>query len=86
VSLEEFEPQYNGDELLNWRDLPVKHVAISTGAREHGDPLLLHASLIAGTNVLWPLRRFRDYDRYQRIYAIQRVRPEFRRPRPDPGP
>jgi hypothetical protein len=54
VSLEEFEPQYNGDELLNWRDLPVKHVAISTGAREHGDPLLLHASLIAGTNVLWP--------------------------------
>lgn len=89
VSLEEFVPQYDGDELLNWRDLPVKHVAISTGAREAreaGDPLLLHASLIAGTNVLWPLRRFRDYDRYQRIYAIQRVRPEFRRLRPDPGP
>jgi hypothetical protein len=26
---------------------------------------------------LWPLRRFRDYDRYGSIYAIRRLRREF---------
>lgn len=82
VSLEEFTPRYDGDELLNWRDHPVKHVAIATGTRDdEGDPLLLHASRIAGTTVLWPLGRFGDYDLYQHIYAILRLRPEFRRTR-----
>jgi hypothetical protein len=39
---------------------------------------MLHASSVDGTNALWPLRRFRDYDRYRRIYVIQRLRQEFR--------
>jgi hypothetical protein len=40
---------------------------------------MLHASSADGTNALWPLRRFRDYDGYGSIYAIQRLRREFRR-------
>jgi hypothetical protein len=42
--------------------------------------VLLHASTVDGTNALWPLRRFDDYDRYRRIYAIRRLRHEFRYP------
>ena len=79
VQQEDFVPQYDGDELVNGRDFPVKHVAISTGTRDDDDHLMLHASSAAGTNALWPLRRFRDYDRYGSIYAIQRLRREFRR-------
>jgi hypothetical protein len=77
VGLDEFVPQYDGDELVNGSDVPVKHVAIFTGSRDDSDCLLLHASSVDGTNALWPLRRFRDYDRYRRIYAIRRLRQEF---------
>jgi len=80
LHLDEFVPQYDGRELVNFRDFPVKHVAICTGARDDGDHLLLHASFADGTNALWPLRKFAGYDRYGRIYAIRRLRPEFRRP------
>lgn len=78
VPPEEFLPRYDGDELANFRDFPVKHVAIATGSGDGPDHLLLHASSVDGTNALWPLRRFRDHDRYRRIYAIRRLRPEFR--------
>ncbi len=62
MSLDEFVPRYGGDELLNFGDFPVNHVAICTGARADGDHVLLHASTVDGTNALWPLRRFDDYD------------------------
>ena len=75
VGLDEFVPQYEDDELVNGRDVPVKHVAICTGS---GDSLLLHASSVDGTNALWPLRRFSDYDRCRRIYVIRRLRQELR--------
>ena len=78
VEQEGFVPQYDGDELVNGGDYPVKHVAICTGTRDEDDQLLLHASAADGTNALWPLRRFRDYDRYGRIYAIRRLRQELR--------
>jgi hypothetical protein len=78
VGLAEFVPQYDGDELANPDDVPVKHVAICADAGDEGDRLLLHASSVDGTNALWPLPRFRDYDRYRRIHAIGRLRPEFR--------
>jgi hypothetical protein len=77
VQQEEFVPRYDGDELVNGGDFPVKHVAISTGTPDHNDHLMLHASSADGTNAVWPLRRFRDYDRYGSIYAIQRLRREF---------
>jgi hypothetical protein len=80
AKLDEFVPQYDGDELANGGDFPVKHVAVCTGTREGGDHLLLHASSADGTNALWPLRKFAGYDRYRRIYAIRRLRREFRRP------
>ena len=59
---------------------PVNHVAICTGANDDGDHVLLHASIVDGTNALWPLRRFDDYNRYRRIYGIRRLRHEFRYP------
>ena len=80
VKLDEFVPQYDGDELANGRDFPVKRVAVCTGARDDGEHLLLHASSADGTNTLWPLRKFAGYDRYRRIYAICRLRREFQRP------
>ena len=78
VGLDEFVPQYDGDELVNGADVPVKHVAICTGSRDDGDSVLLHASSVDGTNALWPLRRFSDYDRCRRIYVIRRLRRELR--------
>ena len=81
VGLDEFVPHYDGDELMNGADVPVKHVAIYAGPCGDGDHLLLHASSVDGTNALWPLPRFRQYDRYRRIYSIRRLRQEFRRPR-----
>jgi hypothetical protein len=80
VELAEFVPRYDGDELANFRDFPVKHVAVCTDTRDDGDRLLLHASSVDGTNALWPLRKFADYHRYRRIYAIRRLRREFRCP------
>jgi hypothetical protein len=79
VRLEDFIPEYCGDELLNFNDFPVNHVAICTGIRKNGDHVLLHASTVDGTNALWPLPEFDHYDRYSRIYAIRRLRQEFRR-------
>lgn len=76
VTLDEFVPRLDGDDITNMTDFPVKHVAICTGSFEggSGDPLLLHASSVAGTNTLWPLRKFSDYDRYRRIYAVRRLK------------
>ena len=84
VGLDEFVPHYDCDELVNGGDVPVKHVGIYAGPGDGGDLLLLHASSVDGTNALWPLRRFRDYDRYRRIYAIRRLPPEFQQPRAGP--
>ena len=50
VEQEEFVPQYDGDELVNGSDFPVKHVAICTGTRDEDDHLLLDASFADGTN------------------------------------
>jgi hypothetical protein len=83
VALDEFVPRYDGEELVNFGDFPVKHVAICTGTRDGGDHLLLHASSAEGTNALWPLRRFGDCDRYRRVYGIRRLREEVRRPGAD---
>ncbi|MBO0837455.1 MAG: hypothetical protein J2P28_18370 [Actinobacteria bacterium] len=76
----EFVPQYDGDELANGGDFPVKQVAVCADNRDDGDHLLLHASSADGNTILWPLRKFAGYDRYRRIYAVRRLRREFRRP------
>lgn len=76
VTLETFVPRFNGDDITNMRDFPVKHVAVCTGGP--GDPLL-HASGTEGTTALWPLARFSQYDKYGRIYAIRRLRARFSR-------
>jgi hypothetical protein len=78
LPLDEFVPLFEDGELLNVADFPVNHVAVHTGEHLGGDPLLLHASSLDGTNALWPLRRFADHPRYGRIYGVHRLRASFR--------
>ena len=75
TEIAEFVPQYRDGELLNWLDYPIKHVAIHTGERDkQGDYLLLHSTSIVGTNTIWPLRRFANYERYRKLYGFTRLK------------
>lgn len=78
IDLAEFTPRYDGNNLLNFNEFPINHVAIATGERREGDALLLHASPIDGTNALWPLHRFIEHERYGRIYKVMRLRDAFK--------
>lgn len=62
--------------LVNWQDSPVKHVAIYTGIKKQGDPLLLHATNYGKRNVIWPLSEFGKYERYKQLYDITRLKAE----------
>jgi len=75
VSTKEFDPNYLDDgHLENWSDFPIRHVGVFTGEIKEGDPMILHSTWSAGT-VIWPLRKFREYDdRYAEVYAIRRFR------------
>lgn len=74
IEPEAFVPAYQDGMLVNWRDFPVKHVAIHTGEQdEQNDPLLLHASPHAKTNVVWPLRQFAEHPRYRVYYGASRL-------------
>jgi hypothetical protein len=67
--------EYSSDgELLNWRDFPVKHVAVHTGINQSDEPMLLHATPIdGGKNTIWPFSRFAEYHRYRKLYGITRL-------------
>jgi len=74
VPLEQYDPQYDeAGALVNWRDNPVKHVAIYTGEQSDGDYVMLHATNVEGTNVLWPLQQFATHRRYEQVYRISRL-------------
>lgn len=74
ISLADFMPEYDeGNNLLNWRANPVKHVAIYTGQRINDDLMMLHASQMNNSNTIWPLRQFSRYRRYKKIYRISRL-------------
>jgi hypothetical protein len=77
VGLKDFVPRYAGGDLLNFDEFPINHVGIATGDWEDGDALVLHASPVDGTNAIWPLRRFSEYQRYGTIYKITRLRESF---------
>ncbi len=73
-SIEDFEPTYDDEGyLLNWRDSPIKHVAIYTGEQQNNDFMMLHSTHIEGTNTVWPLSLFAMYKRYEKIYRIGRL-------------
>lgn len=73
IPIDEFVPHYDdGGTLTNWMDNPVKHVAIYSGEKID-DFMMLHATYIEGTNVIWPLKKFADYVRYEKIYKISRL-------------
>jgi len=51
------------------------HKAIYTGLRnKQGDPLLIHNNGIDKVSSIWPLGRFAEAERYQRLYAIKKNR------------
>lgn len=73
IAIDDFEPRYVDDQLLNWSDYPIKHVAVYTG-EEAEDYLLLHSTPLEGTNVIWPMSKFADYKRYEKFYGITRLK------------
>lgn len=77
VSVENFAPKYKDGELTNWREFPVKHVAIHTGESSL-DGNLLHATAIEGTTTVWPIQKFNDYPRYKKVYGIKRLKAQHR--------
>lgn len=72
---EEVQLQYDeAGNLVNWREFPVKHVAVNTGLQVEDEPLLLHATNVEGRhNKIWPLSKFWSYPRYQKLYGITRL-------------
>lgn len=69
-----FIPQYipGSSHLENWRESPVRHMAIHTGETVYDDPLMLHATPHEGTTAIWPLSQFEGYPRYAKICRIGR--------------
>jgi hypothetical protein len=62
VAENEFAPEYDESGLLlNWRDSPVRHVAIATGETFQGDDLLLHATHMEHRSALLLYKRSRWY-------------------------
>jgi hypothetical protein len=77
ASIADFVPHFENGRLANFNEYPINHVAIYTGVCERSDYLLIHANQVDQTNAVWPLRDFQDYDRYRKVYAIMRLRPEY---------
>lgn len=73
IGPDQFVPVYEDGELINWKEYPVKHVAIATGEINHDDPLLLHSTNLTGTNVIWPMRLFAEHRRYRQLYGVTRL-------------
>jgi hypothetical protein len=79
TELDAFVPRYDDNgELLNFDEFPINHVAVYIEGRGVNNELMLHASPVDSTNALWALSRFAAYERYDTIYAIMRLRPDFR--------
>lgn len=72
---EDIKLEYSRDgTLTNWRDFPVKHVAVYTGITQQAVPLFLHATFLeGGKNAVWPLPKFQQYARYRKFYGITRL-------------
>jgi hypothetical protein len=74
ISIDHFVPTFNENGYMtNWSDCGLTHVAIATGEAAVGDPLLLHASPVEGTTVVWPLSRFAEHPKYREIYRVARL-------------
>jgi hypothetical protein len=73
TTVSDFRFDYREGQLVNAGDFPVKHVAVFSGLHhdQSGEPLLLHTSK-GINNCLWPLSRFMEVPRYQRLYEITR--------------
>ncbi len=71
----DFQPLFNKGELTNWDEYPVKHMALFTGEHAHdGNPLLLHATYVTGTNSVWSLPEFNKYPQSKKLYGVTRLK------------
>lgn len=56
------------------QDFRRLHLAVYVDRDNHANtPILLHASGIDGRVSLWPLDKFSQYPRYQKLYAVKRL-------------
>jgi cell wall-associated NlpC family hydrolase len=75
INIEDFEPEYNDNYLINHPDCALKHVGIYTGEKGScRDYQILHSTPYEGTNIVWSLHRFSSYIRYEKLYGITRLR------------
>jgi cell wall-associated NlpC family hydrolase len=79
TTIADFVPSFENGRLANFSEYPINHVAIYTGVYDHGDYLLIHANQVDQTNTVWPLKAFQGRDRYRKVYAIMRLRPQYAR-------
>lgn len=59
------------------RDYRCLHLALlaeAVATSESGESLLIHATSIEGKVCFWPLSAFSNYPRYQKLFAIKRLR------------
>lgn len=72
--IDSFIPEYdeNGS-LLNWLKTPVRHVAVAVGSANEGSPML-HATHVVGGSTIWPLTKFGEYVRYEKVLRHARIK------------
>jgi cell wall-associated NlpC family hydrolase len=69
---EAFVPSYGADGfLLNWRQLVINHVGPYVGHSQDG-PMVFHASMEAGGNVLSPVEEVLESDRHSKLWFVTR--------------
>jgi len=73
ISPAEFVPVYEDGRLVNWREFPIKHVGINVSQGSEGEPEILHATFVEGTNTVWPLSKFGHYPKYSQTYGASRL-------------
>lgn len=78
VSLDSFRPRYHKNELANWSEFPIKHFAVYIGSVPGEEALMLHATPIEGSVVVWPLSKFKEYAQYEKLYYTRRLKEHYR--------
>lgn len=73
VALDEFEPVYDGGEMINFNAGPVRHIGIFTGEYAAGIPLIFHASAKEGVTTITPLDELMRPPQHRAIHAITRI-------------
>lgn len=74
--LKNFMTQYDKmNNLLNLSELPHIHLGVFTGEyTKNNNPLIIHANAIDKKVSIWPLNKFRNYEKYSSILLAKRLK------------